>query len=98
MKISIKELKTIISEELEDKPVTLGPAGPRMGSTLMTLKSGIGPVMFKVVSINSDEGSVTVESDEFGHETLGLPFKDWKQFTTSNGKTVYFNEKSTCWH
>lgn len=97
MKISIKELKTIIEEELSTA-TSLGPGGPRVGSTIMALKSGTGPIMFKIMSIDPEGQTATVESEQYGHETLGIPFNDWKQFTTKDGKTIFFNDSDASWH
>ena len=97
MKISIKELKEIIKEELSTA-TSLGPGGPRVGSTIMALKSGHGPIMFKIMSIDPEGQTATVESELHGHQTLGIPFKDWKQYTTKDGKTIFFNDKNASWH
>lgn len=101
LRLSVKQFKKMLKEEVvqqQQQPIkTLGPGGPGVGSFLMSIKSGIGVIVFKVKDIRDDQTADLV-SEELGEERIAVPQKGWKSFKNKDGAVIYFNTTDATWH
>lgn len=99
LRLSVKEFKKMLKEEVvQQQPVkTLGPGGPGVGSFLMSIKSGIGVIVFKIKDVHDDQ-TADIVSEELGEERIAVPQKGWKSFKNKDGAVIYFNTNDATWH